>query len=178
MIIRAAATADAEALAGIYGHDVLHGTGTFEERPPSAEEMARRLAAVLAHGLPWVVAEAQGEVLAYAYAGPYRLRSAYRYTAEDSVYVAPQARGRGLGRAALAAVIDRCEAMGLRRLVGIVGDSQNAASIALHRALGFEATGLLPAVGYKHGRWLDVVMMHRPLNDGSDAPPGKGGLRL
>jgi phosphinothricin acetyltransferase len=168
MIVRPARPQDAPALAAIYAHDVLYGTGTFEEEPPGAEEMAARLTAVQDRGLPWVAAEVEGRVLAYAYAAPYRLRSAYRYTAEDSVYVAPEAKGRGLGRAVLQAVVVECEALGLRRLIGVIGDSANAASIGLHRALGFEPAGRLPAVGFKHGRWLDVVLMQRPLNGGGD----------
>jgi phosphinothricin acetyltransferase len=171
MIVRAARDSDAAALAAIYGHDCLHGFGTFEEEAPSPEAMATRLRAVRERGMPWVVAEELGAVLAFAYAGPYRLRSAYRYTAEDSVYVAPQAQGRGLGRAALTAVIAECEALGLRQLVAVIGDSSNQGSIGLHRSLGFQPAGLLPAVGFKHGRWLDVVLMQRALDAGSDSPP-------
>jgi L-amino acid N-acyltransferase YncA len=178
VIVRPATAADAAALAAIYGHDALHGTGTFEEQPPSPEEMAARLRAVQERGLPWVAAEVDGQVLAYAYAAPYRLRSAYRYTAEDSVYVAPQAQGRGLGRATLQAVIEECQALGLRRLVAVIGDSGNAGSLALHRALGFQPAGVLPAVGFKHGRWLDVVLMHRALNAGETDAPTHGGLLL
>jgi phosphinothricin acetyltransferase len=178
MIVRPADVEDAPALAEIYGHDVRQGTGTFEEDPPSAAEMARRLGEVQSRGLPWLVAEVDGAVLAYAYAAPYRLRSAYRYTVEDSVYVSPRARGQGLGRAALQGVIARCEALGLKRLVGVIGDSENAASIGLHRALGFQPAGVLPAVGFKHGRWLDVVLMQRPMNGGEAAPPGADGLNL
>ena len=178
VIVRPATAADAAALAEIYGHNALHGTGTFEEAAPTPEAMAARLEAVLAQDLPWVVAEAQGRVLGFAYAAPYRLRSAYRYTAEDSVYVAPEAQGRGVGRAALQAVIDACESRGLRQLVAVIGDSGNAGSIGLHRALGFEPAGTLADVGYKHGRWLDVVLMRRALNGGGRSAPGPGGLAL
>ncbi len=175
VIARPATAADAPALAAIYGHDAVHGTGTFEEAAPSPQEMAARLQAVQARGLPWVVVEAEGRVVAYAYAGPFRTRPAYRYTAEDSVYVAPDARGKGYGRAALEAVIAACEAMGLRQLVAVIGDSQNAGSVRLHRALGFEPCGTLRAVGFKHGRWLDVVTMQKPLNGGdAGAPEGPG----
>jgi L-amino acid N-acyltransferase YncA len=175
MIIRTATATDAEAMAGIYAHHVLHGVGTFEETPPSAGEMAARLDAVLARGLPWVVAQVDGRILAFAYAAPYRLRAAYRFTVEDSVYVAPDSMRRGVGRAALQRVIDDCEALGLRRLVAVIGDSGNAGSMALHQSLGFDTIGTLPGVGYKHGRWLDVVVMHKPLNGGSDsAPEGEG----
>jgi phosphinothricin acetyltransferase len=178
VIVRPATAADADALAEIYGHEVLHGAGTFEETPPTAPEMADRLAAVLARGLPWMVVTEDGRVLGYAYAAPYRLRSAYRYTAEDSVYVAPDARGCGVGRAALQAVIDACEALGLRQLVAVIGDSANAGSISLHRSLGFEPGGALPAVGYKHGRWLDVVLMQKSLNGGAGRAPEGSGLGL
>ena len=178
MIVRDATRADAPALAAIYGHDALHGTGTFEEAAPSAEDMAARLEAVRGKGLPWVVVEEDGQVLGYACAGPYRTRSAYRYTAEDSVYVAPEARGRGVGRLALQAVIAACEALGLRQLVAVIGDSQNAGSLGLHRALGFEPCGALRAVGWKHGRWLDVVMMQKKLNGGAAAGPSGAGLNF
>jgi phosphinothricin acetyltransferase len=126
-------------------------------------------------GLPWVVVEAEGRVVAFAYAGPFRTRPAYRYTAEDSVYVAPDARGKGYGRAALEAVIAACETMGLRQLVAVIGDSENAGSVRLHQALGFQPCGTLRAVGFKHGRWLDVVTMQKPLNGGdAGAPEGPG----
>jgi phosphinothricin acetyltransferase len=178
MIVRDATAADLQAIAAIYGHHVLHGAGTFEEVPPTLEDMAQRLAAVQSKALPWVVAQADGRILAYAYAGPYRLRSAYRYTAEDSVYVAPDAQRRGAGRAALQAVIARCEAMGLRQLVAVIGDSGNQGSLGLHEALGFERVGALPAVGFKHGRWLDVVIMNKPLNGGPARDPDAAGIDL
>jgi len=171
MIVRPATLADAFAIAALYGHHVLHGTGTFEEAPPSPAEIAERMTAVLDKGFPWRVVEVEGRVVAYAYASPYHRRSAYRYTAEDSVYVADAARGKGYGRAALAAVIDACEAMGLRRLLAVIGDSQNEGSIGLHRALGFSFCGTLPGMGYKAGQWLDVVFMQLPLNGGDEGPP-------
>ena len=172
MILRAATALDGPAVAALYARHVLHGAGTFEEAPPSGEEMAGRIQAVLDQGYPWVVIEDGGRLTAYAYAGPYHRRSAYRFTAEDSVYVAGDALGRGYGRAALTAVISACEAMGLRRIIAVIGDSRNAGSIALHRALGFEPCGTLPSVGFKAGRWLDVVLMQLPLNGGDNAPPG------
>ena len=171
MIVRPATLDDAAAIAALYGHHVLHGTGTFEEAPPSPGDIAVRMKAVLDAGYPWLIVEADGRVVAYAYAGPYHRRSAYRFTAEDSVYVADEERGKGYGRAALAAVIDACEAMGLRRIVAVIGDSQNEGSIGLHRALGFTFCGTLPGVGYKAGQWLDVVFMQLPLNGGEQSPP-------
>jgi phosphinothricin acetyltransferase len=171
MTVRLATLDDAAAIAAIYGHHVLHGAGTFEEAPPSPGDIAERMKAVLDRGFPWVAVEIDGRIVAYAYAAPYHRRSAYRYTAEDSVYVANSERGKGYGRAALAAVIDACEAMGLRRLVAVIGDSQNEGSIALHRALGFSFCGTLPAVGYKAGHWLDVVFMQLPLNGGDRGHP-------
>jgi L-amino acid N-acyltransferase YncA len=171
MIVRPATLDDAPALAALYAHHVIHGTGTFEEAPPSSEDIAGRMKAVLDKGFPWVVVEDEGRIVAYAYAGPYRERAAYRFTAEDSVYVAADAQGRGYGKAALAAVVEACRALGLRRLIAVIGDTQNAASIGLHRALGFEPCGVLPAVGYKAGRWLDVPLMQLPLNGGDESQP-------
>ena len=178
MRIRPATAADAPVLATIYGHHVLHGFGTFEEVPPSAEDMAGRLAGVTDWGLPYLVAEIDDAVAGLAYAGLFRPRAAYRYTVEDSVYIAPDRMGQGVGKALLGAVIEICEGMGLRQMVAMIGDSGNAGSIGLHRACGFEAAGMLPAVGYKHGRWVDVVQMRRSLNGGSETAPEAGGLVL
>ena len=178
MIVRPATAADAPALAAIYGWHVVNGVGTFEDAPPSEADMAARLAAVQARGLPWFVAELEGRVKGFAYAAPFRLRAAYRYTAEDSVYVAPDAQGQGLGRATLSAVIEACEAMGLRQLLAVIGDSANAGSLGVHRSLGFQPAGTLPGVGYKHGRWLDVVLMARTLGVGGQAGPDAEGLTL
>jgi phosphinothricin acetyltransferase len=178
MIIRPATEADAAAIAAIYGHHVLHGVASFEEAPPTPDEMAERLRKVVARGLPWRVAEADDRILGYAYVGPYHSRGAYRYTVEDSVYVAPDAQGRGVGRALLQSVIEACEAMGLRRIVALIGDSGNVGSVRLHEAFGFQPVGVLPAVGYKHGRWLDVVLMHKPLNGGAAGAPEASGLDL
>jgi len=168
MIVRPATEADVAAIAAIYAHHVAHGTASFEEVPPTADDMAQRLNAVLSKGLPWVVAEANGRILGYAYAGPYHPRSAYRYTVEDSIYVAPDALRQGVGRALLQRVLEECEALGLRRMVALIGDSANTGSVRLHEALGFEPVGTLPAVGYKHGRWLDVVLMQKALNGGDE----------
>ena len=179
MIIRQIEDRDLAAVTAIYAHHVLTGFGSFEETPPTADEMNRRIAAVRGLGLPWLVAESADEVVVgYAYAAAFRPRPGYRFTAEDSVYVAPDAGGRGVGRALLGGIIDRCQAMGLRQLLAVIGDSGNAASIALHRALGFELVGVAPGVGFKHGRWVDIVWMRRPLNDGDHSPPESEGLRL
>ncbi len=178
MNIRAADEAEIPAMAGIYGHHVLTGFGSFEETPTSPAVMAGRIAAVRGLDLPWLVAEEDGEILGYAYASAFRPRPGYRYTAEDSVYVAPEVVGRGVGRALLAAVVARCEAMGLRRMLAVIGDSANAASIGLHRALGFELVGVARGVGFKHGRWVDLVWMQRALHEGDQAPPSGAGLPL
>lgn len=178
MIVRAATANDAEALAAIYGHHVLHGFGTFEEEPPSPAEMETRRAAVAARGLPYLVAEGGGKVLGFAYAGPFRPRQAYRYTLEDSVYIAPDAIGKGVGRAVLSAVIAACEAIGIRQLVAVIGDSGNAASIGLHRSLGFEDAGVGRSFGFKHGRWVDIVWMQKALNGGGETAPDTPGVRL
>ena len=178
MIIRSATAADAGALAAIYGHHVLHGFGTFETNPPSAEAMDARRREMQGHGLPYLVAERDGRVLGYAYASPFRPRPGYRFTAEDSVYVAPDAVGQGVGRAVLAPVITACEVFGLRQLVAVIGDSNNAASIGLHASLGFEHAGVSRSVGHKHGRWVDIVWMQKALNGGDGAPPTAAGLVL
>ena len=178
MRVRDATPDDASALAAIYGHHVLNGVGTFEETPPSPEEMVRRQQAVSALGLPYLVAEAAEGVIGFAYASAFRPRAAYRYTAEDSVYVARGQIGRGVGRALVGEVVARCEAMGLRQLIAVIGGGENDASIGLHRALGFELKAVMPAVGFKHGRWVDIVWMQRALNAGAAAPPSGSGLDL
>ncbi|MEO8812830.1 MAG: N-acetyltransferase family protein [Caulobacteraceae bacterium] len=163
MIVRPAGEADIAAVTAIYGHHVLHGLGTFEEVPPEAPEMAARIAGVTACGLPYLVAEGDGGIVGFACATPFRPRPAYRHTVEDSVYVAPGAARTGVGRALLARVIAACEARGLRQMIAVIGDSANVASIGLHAALGFDRVGLLTAVGFKHGRWVDTVWMQRNL---------------
>ena len=178
MIVRPAEPRDAPRLAEIYADAVLHGLGTFEESPPSAADMEARRAAIVAHGLPYLVVEEDGRVLGFAYAGPFRTRAAYRYTVEDSVYVAPEAKGRGVGRAALSAVLEACAGVGLRQVVAVIGDSANAASIGLHAAVGFVHQGVGRSFGFKHGRWVDIVWMQKPLNGGDDAPPDAPGLTL
>ena len=162
---------DAEAIAAIYAHHVRFGLGTFEETPPSVDEIRLRREGILALGLPFLVATAGERIVGYAYAGPYRTRSAYRYTLEDSIYVATEAARRGVGRALLARLIERCDALGYRQMVAVVGDSDNQASIRLHVALGFERVGIQPAVGFKHGRWVDSILMQRTLGAGAATLP-------
>ena len=178
LIIRPAVAADAPALAELYGWHVLNGVGSFEETAPDAKTMAERMAAIQAWGLPYHVAERGGVLLAMAYAGPFRLRPAYRHTVEDTVYVAPGLQRQGLGRIVLASVIEACEALGLRQILGLIGDSGNAGSIGLHAALGFTPVGTMTGVGYKAGRWLDVEIMQKSLNGGIDRPPDVEGLRI
>jgi len=178
VIIRPAIQADAGACQAIYGHHVDHGLGTFEETPPSVEDMQGRMAAVQGRGLPYLVAEADGEVLGFAYAGPFRLRAAYRYTAEDSIYIHPDHRGQGVGKVLLQAVIEHCEALGLHELLAVIGDSANLGSIGVHRACGFEMVGVTRGLGFKHGRWVDVVWMQRALNGGAESLPSAKGLDL
>jgi phosphinothricin acetyltransferase len=155
----------------IYALEVREGTASFELEPPTLAEMAARLAAIEAAGLPYLVAELSGRIAGYAYAGPYRARPAYRYTVEDSVYVARAARRQGVGRALLEAVIERATLQGRRQMVAIIGDSAHLASIELHRRAGFRLVGTLENVGWKFGRWLDTVIMQRPLGAGAAGTP-------
>jgi phosphinothricin acetyltransferase len=171
MIIRQANAGDAAAVAVIYGHHVLHGLGTFEEAPPTTEDIAGRIGAVLDRGLPYLVAEDGGAVVGFAYAAPFRPRAAYRYTVEDSVYIAPDRVGEGLGKALVARVIAECEALGLRQMIAVVGDSANLGSIALHKRFGFEFVGTLRSVGFKFGRWVDTPILQRALQIGDKEPP-------
>lgn len=176
--VRDAGDSDLTAITAIYAESVLNGRGTFELEPPDEVEMAARLDAVARLGLPRLAAEAGGEVMGYAYAAPFRTRQAYRYTVEDSIYVAPQYRGRGVAGALLAELIRRCEAMGLRQMVAVIGDADNAGSIALHRAHGFADAGVFAASGWKHDDWRDVVFMQRALGAGAATPPDAPGLPL
>lgn len=171
-VVRDSQDADVPAITAIYAHWVLHGLASFELDPPDAGEVGRRRAAALASGHPYLVAEdGHGTVLGYAYASAYRTRPAYRFAVEDSVYVAPGAGRRGVGRVLLPALLARLEAGGWRQVVAVIGDSGNLPSISLHRACGFQHAGVLPTVGWKHGRWVDSVLMTRPLGVGADAPP-------
>lgn len=167
--VRDSVAEDLPAIQTIYAHHVLKGRGTFEEVPPDVEEMAARRKRCLAMGLPHLIADVDGAIAGFAYAAPYRERSAYRYTVEDSIYVAPDMAGRGVGRALLAVVIDRCTAAGFHQMVAVIGDSENEASIRLHQQAGFRRAGALRSVGHKFGRWVDTVLMQRPLdNDSQD----------
>lgn len=161
---------DVVSISHIYGHWVEHGLASFELEPPSVEEVARRRAALIAGRYPYLVIEAEGRIVGYAYAGPYRTRPAYRFACEDSVYIAPDA-GQGIGRRLLEDLIARCETSGFRLMVAVIGDSGNAASIGLHKALGFSKAGILPSIGWKHGRWVDSFLMTRPLGEGSASAP-------
>jgi L-amino acid N-acyltransferase YncA len=163
VVIRAAAPADIGAITRIYAHAVRFGTASFEIEPPDEAEMARRQRALIDGGFPYLVAEADGAVAGYAYAGPYRPRPAYRFSVENSVYVAPEAHRRGVGRALLDRLVAEAAARGFRQMIAVIGDSDQAASIALHRAAGFRLVGTIAAVGFKHGRWLDSVLMQREL---------------
>lgn len=169
--VRDAAARDMAAVQVIYAQHVLHGVATFEEVPPSIEEMGSRRAAVLELGLPYLVAETEGGIVGYCYATRYRPRPAYRYTIEDSVYIADGLSGHGIGTALLGELIARCEAGAWRQMIAVIGDSANSGSIALHRRLGFSTMCTLPAVGFKFGRWVDSVIMQRALGSGSDTLP-------
>jgi len=170
-LLRPALDADLPAIQAIYAHAVLHGTGTFETEVPDITEMTRRRAEVLSRGLPWLVAERDGVVLGYAYANYFRPRMAYRFCLEDSIYLAPEAQGQGLGRLLLAELIARCEALGARQMLAVIGDADNAGSVGVHTALGFEHTGVLKSAGWKFDRWLDVVLMQRTLGPGDSRAP-------
>ncbi|HET7198791.1 MAG TPA: GNAT family N-acetyltransferase [Burkholderiales bacterium] len=172
MLVRAATPDDLPAVQAIYAHHVRRGLASFEEEPPTTEELRRRHAEVTGSGLPWLVADFGGVVGGYGYCAPYRARSGYRYTLEDSVYVREDYHGRGVGAALLEALIERCSALGYRQMVAVIGDSAHAASINLHAACGFVRVGTLRSVGFKLGRWVDSVLMQRPLAEGDGAPPG------
>ena len=170
VVIRPGSTGDLDAITALYAWHVGHGTGTFEVEAPDRAEMERRRADVLAKGLPWLVLESAGQVAGYAYANQFRPRPAYRFCVEDSVYLAPEVVGRGFGRLLLAELLARCEAAGARQMLAVIGDSANAGSIGVHRALGFAATGTIEAAGWKFERWLDVVIMQKSLGLGATTP--------
>ena len=169
--LRRCAATDIAAVAAIYAYHVLHGLASFETEPPSAAEMLTRYRAITDRGFPYLVAEIGEEIVGYAYASSYRARPAYRYTAENSVYIRKGWEGRGIGKRLLAALLADCEAIGLRQIVAVIGDSANQASIRLHRTLGFEMVGTIRAAGYKFDRWVDCVLMQRAIGPGDSAPP-------
>ncbi|HMA72043.1 MAG TPA: GNAT family N-acetyltransferase [Xanthobacteraceae bacterium] len=170
-VIRRATAADLPAITTIYRHAVQHGTATFEIDPPGQSEMTNRFRTLAEAGFPYLVAEYEGEVQGYAYAGLYRTRVAYRHTLEDSIYVAPEHHGRGIGRALLDQLLVQAAAAGFRQMIAVIGDSEQVASIALHRAAGFRMVGTFVAVGFKFGRWLDTVLMQRALGPGAKTLP-------
>jgi phosphinothricin acetyltransferase len=171
MQIRAAVPADVAELQTIYAHHVLHGTGTFEEAPPSVEEMAARFASVATRGWSWLVAADATGVVGYAYYQQFRDRSAYRFTAEDSVYVRHDVRGQGVGKRLVRRLLEDADAQGFRQMIAVIGDAENVGSIGVHASLGFQRIGVLRGVGLKFGRWLDAVYMQRALGLGDAAPP-------
>jgi L-amino acid N-acyltransferase YncA len=169
--IRSAAAADIPAITHIYAHAVEHGTASFETERPSEAELARRQQALLCKGFPYLVAEVAGTVAGYAYAGPYRDRRAYDWCVEDSIYLAPEFHRKGIGRLLLTRLIVEAEHLDFRQMLGVIGDSANTASIAVHAAVGFRLIGTFQSIGFKHGRWLDTVLMQRPLGSGDTTPP-------
>lgn len=176
-IIRASREDDVAAIAAIYGYHVLHGVASFEDAPPAVEEIARRRGEIVTRGLPYLVAERasgtdRGRVIGYCYAGLFRPRSAYRFTLEDSIYLDAAEVGRGIGRALLVPLLARCTELGYRQMVAVIGGRETIPSIRLHEALGFTHAGVLPAVGFKFNRWIDIVLMQRALGPGATSPPG------
>ena len=174
LLIRPSAPSDLPAITAIYRSNVEHGTGTFELDAPDETEMARRREDVVAKGLPWLVAQRDGVVLGYAYANHFRPRKAYRFCLEDSIYLAAEAKGQGLGRLLLAELMARCEALGTRQMLAVIGDSANLGSIGVHRTLGFEHVGVMKAAGWKFDEWRDVVIMQKALGLGQTTAPPAG----
>ena len=173
VMVRPSRDDDVAAIAAIYAHHVLRGVASFEEVPPPAEEIARRRQGIVERDLPYLVAERSGRVVGYCYAGPFRPRIGYRFTLEDSVYVDAGEIGRGIGRRLLEQVIARCTALGYRQMVAVIGGRETVPSIKLHERCGFTHVGMLPTVGFKFGRWIDIVMMQRPLGPGAACLPGE-----
>lgn len=170
--IRSSQPADLATITRIYAHAVTNGTASFELEPPDEAEMARRREAILAGGYPHLVAEVAGDVAGYAYASAFRPRPAYRFTVEDSVYLAPEHQGRGIGRALLSALIAACEERGFRQMIAVIGDRASLGSIRLHETMGFTHAGRLPSVGFKHEAWRDIILMQLALGAGEGSPPG------
>jgi L-amino acid N-acyltransferase YncA len=173
-LVRPATAADIPAITAIYRHHVLTGLASFEIEPPAEAEIARRFAAIRELGLPYLVVQSGNGIAGYAYAAVYRARPAYRFTVEDSVYVDKDSAGQGIGSTLMPALIEACVAAGRRQIIAVIGDSANLASIRLHAKFGFEKIGVLPAVGFKFGRWVDSVLMQRAVGDGQNSPPPAG----
>jgi len=173
VLLREAREEDMAAVEMIYGYYVRSGLASFEEEAPDLKELLRRRAEVLGRGLPYLVAEQEDRIVGFAYAGPYRARSAYRFTVEDSIYIDQRMLRRGIGRLLLAALVERCTALGYRQMVAVIGDSANESSVGAHRAHGFTEAGRLSAVGFKLGRWVDCIIMQRPLGAGSSTNPDR-----
>jgi phosphinothricin acetyltransferase len=171
--IRPSRDPDVAAITAIYSHHVLHGTGTFETTPPSESEMAARRQDVLAKGLPYLVIEEGGRVLGYAYCQWFKPRPAYRFSAEDSIYMHPDAAGKGLGKVLLAELMKEAEAVGVRKLIAVIGDSANTASVGVHKALGFAPVGTIKDCGWKFDRWLDIVIMDKAIGEGATTRPAE-----
>jgi len=172
-LIRPSRDEDLPALTAIYGHHVLHSTGTFETEPPSVADMTARRADVLSKGLPYLVAEEDGRIAGFAYGNWFKPRPAYRYSVEDSIYLAPDQHRKGLGRALLTELLARCEAAGIRKMMAIIGDSANAGSVGVHLALGFTQVGIVESCGWKFGAWRDIVIMQKTLGVGDTQPPAE-----
>jgi L-amino acid N-acyltransferase YncA len=172
--IRPSREQDLPAITAIYAHHVLHGTGTFETEPPSEADMTARRADVLAKGLPYLVAEDGGRVLGYAYCQWFKPRPAYRFSAEDSIYLHPDAQGKGLGKSLLAELERQAQAAGIRKLIAVIGDSANQGSVGVHRTLGFKPVGVIQSCGWKFGKWLDIVLMEKQIGAGDSTPPQSG----
>ncbi|KAB2851633.1 MAG: N-acetyltransferase [Hyphomicrobiaceae bacterium] len=171
LVVRPAARADIAAITSIYAHAVAHGVASFELTPPNEAEMTRRFEAIASAGYPYLVAERGGEILGYAYLSAYRSRPAYKSTVENSIYVSPKAQRLGTGRILLAELISKAESLGYRQIIAVIGDSANSPSINLHRAMGFTFAGTLHSVGFKHGRWLDSVLMQLAVGEGDSTAP-------
>jgi len=171
-VVRDATEADLREIAAVYAHHVRTGLASFETEPPDLAQMKARFDGVREKGFPWLACDIDGRLAGFAYASSYRTRPAYRFCLEDSIYVRPELAGLGAGRALLARLIERCQAIGCRQMVAVIGDSGNAASIGLHSALGFRMAGTLRSIGFKHGRWVDSVLMQRDLGAGDRSPPG------
>ncbi len=171
LIIRNSLPEDIADITAIYTHHVLHGTGTFEIDPPTCDDMANRRTDVLSKGLPYLVAVEGNQLLGFAYCNWFKPRPAYRFSAEDSIYLAPEAQGRGLGRSLLTELMQRAEAVGVRKLIAVIGDSANQSSIGVHQSVGFAPAGLLKSCGWKFERWLDVILMDKTLGVGDSSAP-------